>query len=68
MVTVEKAKLKSRAVYEGYHRAFARAYLRAMGLTDEDIAKPFVGVVSAWNETSPCNIHLGPSRSWRSRA
>jgi dihydroxy-acid dehydratase len=58
MVTAEKPKLKSRAVYEGYHRAFARAYLRAMGLTDEDIAKPFVGVVSAWNETSPCNVHL----------
>jgi dihydroxy-acid dehydratase len=58
MVTTEKPKLKSRAVYEGYHRAFARSYLRAMGLTDEDIAKPFVGVVSAWNETSPCNVHL----------
>src|SRR3990170_1689615 len=58
MVTAEKAKLKSRAVYEGYHRSFARAYLRAMGLTDDDIAKPFVGVVSAWNETSPCNVHL----------
>jgi dihydroxy-acid dehydratase len=58
MVTTEKPKLKSRAVYEGYHRAFARAYLRAMGLTDEDIAKPFVGVVSAWNETSPCNTRL----------
>src|SRR5437870_7312673 len=58
MVTAERAKLKSRAVYEGYTRAPARAYLRAMGLTDEDIAKPFVGVVSAWNETSPCNIHL----------
>ena len=58
MVTVEKTKLRSRAVYEGYHRAFARSYLRAMGLTDEDIAKPFVGVVSAWNETSPCNVHL----------
>jgi dihydroxy-acid dehydratase len=58
MVTAEKPKLKSREVYEGYHRAFARAYLRAMGLTDEDIAKPFVGVVSAWNETSPCNTRL----------
>ncbi len=58
MVTAERAKLKSRAVYEGYTRAPARAYLRAMGLTDEDIAKPFVGVVSAWNETSPCNVHL----------
>src|SRR5438128_2158577 len=58
MVTAERPKLKSRAVYEGYTRAPARAYLRAMGLTDEDIAKPFVGVVSAWNETSPCNVHL----------
>jgi dihydroxy-acid dehydratase len=58
MVIAEKRQLKSRAVYEGYHRAFARAYLRAMGLTDDDIAKPFVGVVSAWNETSPCNVHL----------
>jgi len=58
MVIAEKPKLKSRAVYEGYHRAFARAYLRAMGLSDDDIAKPFVGVVSAWNETSPCNVHL----------
>ena len=58
MVVADRAKLKSRAVYEGYNRAPARAYLRAMGLTDEDIAKPFVGVVSAWNETSPCNVHL----------
>ena len=58
MVTAERPKLRSRAVYEGYTRAPARAYLRAMGLTDEDIAKPFVGVVSAWNETSPCNVHL----------
>src|SRR6266545_4847021 len=39
MVTAERAKLKSRAVYEGYTRAPARAYLRAMGLTDDDIAK-----------------------------
>ncbi len=36
MVIAEKAKLKSRVVYEGYHRAFARSYLRAMGLTDDD--------------------------------
>jgi dihydroxy-acid dehydratase len=58
VVIAERRKLKSREVYEGYHRAFARAYLRAMGLTDDDIAKPFVGVVSAWNETSPCNVDL----------
>ncbi|TMB99964.1 MAG: dihydroxy-acid dehydratase [Chloroflexi bacterium] len=57
MVTKTRAR-KSDAVYKGVNRAFARSYLRAMGLTDEDMAKPFVGVVSAWNETSPCNVHL----------
>ena len=58
MVTVKKG-LASETVYRaGYHRAPARAYLRAMGLTDEDIAKPFVGVGSAWNEATPCNVHL----------
>jgi len=67
MVTAERPKLKSRAVYDGYTRAPARAYLRAMGLTDEDIAKPFVGVVSAWNETSPCNVHLNRLAAFASR-
>src|SRR3990172_5045613 len=58
MVTVKRA-LDSDTVYRaGYHRAPARAYLRAMGLTDEDISKPFVGVASAWNEATPCNVHL----------
>jgi dihydroxy-acid dehydratase len=68
VVTTTKPKLKSRAVYEGYHRAFARSFLRAMGLTDEDIAKPFVGVVSAWNETSPCNVHLNRLAGWAKQA
>ncbi len=64
MVIAEKPKLKSRAVYEGYQRAFARSYLRAMGLTDDDIAKPFVGVASVCNEATPCNVHLGRLAGW----
>ncbi len=64
MVKTTDRKLKSRAVYEGYARAPARSYMRAMGLTDEDISKPLVGVVSAWNETSPCNIHLNRIAGW----
>ncbi len=58
MVTVKRT-LASDTVYRaGYHRAPARSYLRAMGLSDDDIRKPFVGVGSAWNEATPCNIHL----------
>ncbi len=55
-----KGKLKHRSavVTDGPHRAPARAYLRAMGLTDEDIAKPLVGVANTWNEAMPCQINL----------
>ena len=42
----------------GPARAPNRAFLRAMGLSDEDIRKPFVAVASSWNEATPCNIHL----------
>jgi len=64
MVTTQR-QLPSDAVYRaGYSRAPARSYLRAMGLTDEDIAKPFVGVVSSWNETTPCNIALSRMAGW----
>jgi dihydroxy-acid dehydratase len=45
-------------VTEGFERAPHRAFLRAMGLNDEDMAKPFVGVASTWNEATPCNLHL----------
>jgi dihydroxy-acid dehydratase len=58
MVTVKKGMASETVYRAGYRRAPARAYLRAMGLTDEDIAKPFVGVGSAWNEATPCNVHL----------
>ena len=56
MVTTRK--LKSEAMKGGPARAPNRAFLRAMGLSDEDIQKPFVAVASSWNEATPCNIHL----------
>jgi len=51
-------KLPSRHVTEGAHRAPHRSYLYAMGLTEEQIHQPLVGVVSTWNEAAPCNIAL----------
>ena len=51
-------KLHSHVVTKGASRAPHRSYLRAMGLTDADIAKPFVGIASSWNEATPCNITL----------
>ena len=54
----DKSKLVSRYVTVGPKSAPHRAMLRAMGLTDEDIAKPLVGVATCWNEAAPCNIKL----------
>jgi dihydroxy-acid dehydratase len=54
----DKAKLPSRHVTVGPERAPHRSYLYAMGLTDEQIAQPLVGVVTTWNEAAPCNISL----------
>jgi len=54
----DKAKLPSRHVTEGPTRAPHRSYYYAMGLSEEEIHRPFVGVVSAWNEAAPCNIAL----------
>ncbi len=51
-------KMHSHVVTKGPARAPHRSYLRAMGLNDEDIARPFVGVASTWNEATPCNITL----------
>lgn len=56
--TFDKSKLPSRHVTEGPSRAPHRSYYYAMGLTEEQINRPFVGVVSAWNEAAPCNIAL----------
>jgi dihydroxy-acid dehydratase len=56
--TFDKNRLPSRHVTEGPERAPHRSYYYAMGLTDEQIHAPFVGVVSCWNEAAPCNIAL----------
>jgi len=49
---------KSRAITEGYERAPARAMLKAIGFTSEDLKKPIVGVANTWTETMPCNYGL----------
>jgi len=54
----DKSKLPSRHVTVGPERAPHRSYLHAMGLNDEQIAQPLVGVVTTWNEAAPCNIAL----------
>src|SRR5919198_3215956 len=51
-------KHNSRQVTEGPSRAAARAYLKGIGYTDDDLAKPIIGVASTWIETMPCNFHL----------
>jgi dihydroxy-acid dehydratase len=56
--TFDKSKLPSRHVTEGPSRAPHRSYYYAMGLEDQHIHRPFVGVVSCWNEAAPCNIAL----------
>jgi len=59
-VTVfDKATLPSRHSTVGPDRAPHRSYYFAMGLSREEIAQPFVGVVTTWNEAAPCNIALG---------
>jgi dihydroxy-acid dehydratase len=54
----DKAKLPSRHVTEGPEHAPHRSYYYAMGLTEEQIHQPFVGVATCWNESAPCNISL----------
>jgi dihydroxy-acid dehydratase len=56
--TFDKSKLVSRHVTEGPARAPHRSYFYAMGLSDEEIHRPFVGVATCWNEAAPCNIAL----------
>jgi dihydroxy-acid dehydratase len=55
----DKSKLPSRHSTVGPERAPHRSYYYAMGLSQDDIARPFVGVVTTWNEAAPCNIALG---------
>ncbi len=51
-------ELISRTLYQGRDRAAARSFLHAIGLTNADIDKPFIGVSNVWTETMPCNFGL----------
>lgn len=55
----DKNKLPSRHVSVGIEKAPHRSYYYAMGLREEQINQPFVGVATTWNEAAPCNITLG---------
>ena len=48
----------SRVVTDGPHRAPARAMMKAVGFTDDDLKKPLIGVANTWTEIGPCNFHL----------
>ena len=54
----DKSKLPSRHVSVGPSSAPHRSYYYAMGMTEAEIAQPFVGVATTWNEAAPCNISL----------
>ncbi len=54
----DKSRLPSRHVTEGPERAPHRSYLYAMGISEDEIHQPLVGVATCWNEAAPCNIAL----------
>ena len=58
MPQFDKTQLPSRHVSVGAEKAPHRSYYYAMGMTEAEIAQPFVGVASCWNEAAPCNIDL----------
>ena len=58
MADIPDLKPRSRDVTDGLERAAARGMLRAVGMGDEDFAKPQIGVASSWNEITPCNLSL----------
>jgi dihydroxy-acid dehydratase len=55
---ISPPKHKSRDLTDGPGRAPARAMLKAVGFTDDDLARPLVGVANTWIEVMPCNYHL----------
>jgi dihydroxy-acid dehydratase len=54
----ENGALRSYTISQGRERAGARAMLKGIGFTDEDLRKPVIGVANTWIETMPCNYHL----------
>ena len=57
-MTTNPMKPRSHQVTDGLERAPARGMLRAVGMKDEDFAKPQIGIASSWNEITPCNLSL----------
>ncbi len=55
---VPNMKPRSSDVTDGLERAAARGMLRAVGMEDQDFAKPQIGIASSWNEITPCNLSL----------
>ncbi|GAB4516065.1 MAG: dihydroxy-acid dehydratase [Anaerolineae bacterium] len=55
---VRALNLNSRTLVEGIDRTAARAMFKAIGLTDDDLAKPIIAVANTWTEVGPCNFHL----------
>ncbi len=55
---MNEAKLNSSALTQGPSRAGARAMLKAVGFTDQDLKRPLIGVANTWIEIGPCNYHL----------
>ncbi|TDD90017.1 dihydroxy-acid dehydratase [Saccharopolyspora karakumensis] len=51
-------ELRSRQVTQGIERTAARGMLRAVGMRDDDLVKPQIGIASSWNEITPCNLSL----------
>jgi dihydroxy-acid dehydratase len=56
-VSSDPAKRHSAAITEGPDRAGARSMLKAVGFTDDDLARPLIGVATTWIETMPCNLN-----------
>lgn len=54
----EDLKPRSRIITNGRDRAAARAMLKGIGFTDQDLARPIIGIANTWIETMPCNYHL----------
>ena len=54
----DEAKRISDALTEGPNRAAARAMLRSIGFTKDDLHKPIIGIANTWTEIGPCNFHL----------
>ena len=55
---MESGKRHSHTITDGPQRAPSRAMFKAVGFTDEDLKKPFIGIANTWTEIGPCNYHL----------